>query len=146
MGQDIKREFAKHQITRMGQLNGFPKDFPAAVAELVDALLTAPTEEIAKDVVSSFMEGANAETRCPFPSDIRGAVTARLEEFRPDPACPKCQDGWIIVERGGMSGAEKCDCWARRPAPDYRKMPGSEPIGGMLGDIAAAAKKLGGKG
>lgn len=25
--------------------------------------------------------------------------------------CPKCQgSGWIIVERGGVSGADRCDC------------------------------------
>lgn len=29
----------------------------------------------------------------------------------PDPTCPKCGGtGWKIVERAGLSGAEKCDC------------------------------------
>lgn len=145
MGQNMNREFAKGQVRRMGQLKGFPKEIPEAASELVDALTTAPTEEIAKDVISSFMDGATSETPCPFPSDIRGAVTARLDEFRYDPECPrKCRDGWIIVERGGLSGAERCTCWSRRPAPDYSKLKGAEPIGELALDIAGAAKRLGG--
>ncbi|MEJ7605450.1 MAG: ATP-binding protein [Bryobacteraceae bacterium] len=32
-----------------------------------------------------------------------------------DDACPRCGDtGWLVTEREGMSGAERCSCYGRR--------------------------------
>jgi len=142
--------FAKKQISRMGQLKGFPKEFPEAVGELIDALMTAPSEEIARDVITSFVEDADAETPCPFPKQIRSAaldlLTAREGEILADPLCPKCGGiGEIVVFRGGLSGSSRCDCFARRPPVDWSKVPGYEPIGDEFRtQLAGAAKKLGG--
>lgn len=154
MGQGVDREFAKGQIRRMAMLLGFPREYPEAIGGLVEALMTAPSEEIAREAVSSYVDDADTETRCPLPKAIRTAVldilTKREGDILPDPMCPKCKGiGQIIVEYPDGSSASKglCSCHARRPPPDYRKMAmmaGSEPIGELLDDIAGAAKKLGG--
>lgn len=145
----INRDFAKKQIARMGQFRGFPKEFPEAIGELIDVLAKAETEELAKETIARFMESANSETLCPFPADIRSALAdvtnEKLGEIRPDPNCHKCKGiGDIIINRGGMTAAKHCDCWARRPEPVYTPQPGDEPIGeDFKRQIAKAAKTLG---
>ena|SRR3990167_5026512 len=65
---------------------------------------------------------------CPSMVDIReaaGALSKTLDEIRPDPDCAKCGGaGSIVVERGGLSGATSCDCWARRALPSWA-LPGA---------------------
>ncbi len=140
----MDRDFARKQIFRMAQLGGFPEKYVEAVGELIDALMTAPSEEMARAVISSVMESATGETRCPFPADIRSSITARLEPFRPDPLCAKCGGiGDVVVQRGEFSGSYRCSCWARRPEPDYSKLPGVERVD-TRAMLAGAAKKLNG--
>jgi hypothetical protein len=126
----MDRNFAKKQILRMGQMFRFPAQVEA-LGELVDALLTAESEETARAVVSSFLEDATQDTPCPMASQIRGAVLERIRaefgEVRPDPECPKCKGvGFPLSERGA---GPRCSCWSRRHEPDYRKLAGAEPIG-----------------
>lgn len=134
----MEREAARKQIMRMGQMNRFPKEIPESVGELVDALMTAPTEEIAKAIVSDYMASATADTLCPMPSAIRADVESRLDPKRPDPDCLKCHGiGQIIVERNGTTGASGCDCWARRPAPVYKRQPGNDELQEQIKLLAA---------
>src|ERR1700722_7212389 len=146
----MERDFARRQILRMAQMGGFPEKYVEAVGELIDALLTAPSEEIARDAITSFVESADSETRCPFPKDIRAAVQSivreRLGDFLPDPECPKCFGiGDIIVERRGLTGSKRGDCYARRFPPDYSKLPGVEKVdtAGMVEDAAKRLKGVG---
>jgi hypothetical protein len=148
MGKSLEnREFAKSQIKRLTMLVGFPRDTPEAIADLTDALMTAPSEEYARDAITSFVEEADSETRCPFPKDIRAAVLQLLREregeILPDPLCPKCKGaGDVIVEKNGYTSSYRCSCHARRPPVDYSKLPGVEKFD-MSELVAGAAKQLG---
>ena len=109
----------KAQISRLGQMRGYPRE-PPALRELVLALRTASTLEQATGVITALLEQATTETWCPMPGDIQRVCNALRLPFLPDPACGTCDgSGWRIVERGGLSGADRCTCWARRPAPEY---------------------------
>ena len=119
----ISAELAAKQIKRMYQMRGYPKSEPEALKELVKALQIAVSEEQAKAVIAGFVEQATSETACPFPGDLRRAVKAMQEETRPDPLCQKCDDGWVIRTRGGYSAAERCTCWAPRPAQPFEGVP-----------------------
>lgn len=125
----IDRELARKQIARIAQMKGFPRDFPEAIGELIDALTGAENEEIAKVAIGSFIETATADTPCPFPYDIRVRLLAKankiLGEMRPDPDCDKCGGTGEAVIRNIASPyfdkSMKCDCYARRPAPVWKK-------------------------
>lgn len=122
-------EGLKGQVARLAQMQGFPRE-PAAIRELVLALQHARDLDTAAVVVSAFLENAISDTRCPMPSEIRRACYATQDEARPDPDCSRCGgDGWKIVERAGISGADRCDCWAPRPKPKWERDPVTEPGG-----------------
>lgn len=122
----ISVDSASKQVKRLAQMKGFPRE-QEALKELVKALQMSASEEQSKAVISGFVEQATSETPCPFPGDIRNAVKAMQDEIRPDPLCQKCEDGWVIRSRAGYSAAERCSCWAPRPAPkmEYVPLPGS---------------------
>lgn len=135
----MDRTFAKKQILRMGQMYRFPIQ-AETMGELVDALMVKEANELlgedgekemATGIVSGFLADATGDTPCPMSSQIRSAVMDRLRakfgDSRPDPECPKCNGvGFPLSERGA---GPKCSCWARRHAPNWRKLKGSEPIG-----------------
>src|SRR5271154_4581590 len=109
----MEREFARKQISRMTQMARFPKGEVEPLSDMIDALMTAQSEETAKAVVSAFLEDATPEMPCPMSSQIRGAVLERIKaefgESRPDPECPKCNGvGFPLSERGA---GPKCSCW-----------------------------------
>ena len=142
----MERDFARKQIFRMAQLGGFPEKYVEAVGELIDALMKAPTEEYARDVITSFVEDADGETRCPFPKDIRYAINrlldAREGEIQADPCCPMCKGiGEILVDYpdGSSASRGRCTCFARRPPIDYSKLPGVEKFDmrAMVAEVAA---------
>lgn len=117
-----KHEAAKVEISRMAQMSRFPRGEVPAIRELVEAIKTAPTLEIARAIVTEILSEANGDTACPMPAEIRRAVLARLESKRPDPECLTCGgEGFVFVQRGEVSGATNCSCWARRPEPQYVK-------------------------
>lgn len=146
----MDRLFAKKQILRMAQMNRFPKTEVEALGELVDALMTAPSEDIARAVITEdFLEEATGDTFCPMPAEIKSKILARLEDFRKDPDCPKCDDSGhlIFYDKEGLSYAERCTCWARRPERVYRKRPGDSAMSADFNkQLIAGAKALkGGK-
>lgn len=56
---------------------------------------------------------------CPAPIELRdtGLEVSRQARLKPTPDCPKCNGtGHEIIERAGMSGARRCDCWTRSAA------------------------------
>lgn len=149
----MERDFARKQIARMAQMNRFPKTEIEALGELIDALMTAPSDEMARAIITGVLEDANSDTPCPTGSDIRKAILDRLRvelgEILPDPDCQLCNGiGFPIIERNGSSGAgDKCKCWARRHPPVYRKRPGDAAMSADFNkQLIAGAKALrGGK-
>ena len=119
----ITAEFAAKQIKRLWQLKNYPRGQDEALKELTKALQTAGSEDQAKAVIAGYVEHATGDTPCPLPGDIRRAVKAMQEETRPDPLCQKCDDGWVIRSKGGYSAADRCDCWAPRPAQPFDAVP-----------------------
>lgn len=114
----IARKFLLEQANRFKFCNFFPgreDDRAQYLAEIAAALGRATSEDIVTSVVSEWLENFSER---PTPADIHRMVSryvAGVESF-PDPNCERCGgEGWIIVERGGLSGADRCTCW-RRPA------------------------------
>jgi hypothetical protein len=95
----------------MAGLRYFPET-PEAVSELIDAMATAPNADAAAQFTTRWL-GANESV--PTPAEIRGEffAGAQLAEFKPvvEYRCAECSDtGFVIVERGGVSGARRCEC------------------------------------
>ncbi len=76
----ISKEFAARQLDRVSGLRFFPKR-PAAFAELVRALMKAPSEKRAEEFVSDWLR-ENSEA--PTPHDIyAGLSSGLLPEWTP---------------------------------------------------------------
>lgn len=154
----MTRDFARAQIGRFAMMDRYPKTELLALSDLVDALMTCPpsrqvwkpevrnqpvnwgnddAEALARIVVESFLEGSTTDTRCPTASDIKAAICARLEDWRPDPDCLLCKgEGFPYVP--GKGSGPKCSCWARRPAPVYPPNPATREE--LQTEIARAAQ------
>jgi hypothetical protein len=114
------KDFAKMQIMRMAQLEGFPRNEPFAVRELVSALQVFETAQSAERYVDTIV---GHETRCPMPADIRREANRQIEEHEaanrnayarwgPTPElCPDCKPwgafGWIVRD-GRYEGCPTC--------------------------------------
>lgn len=124
----IPQKFAKKQALRLAGMQGFPREFPEAIGELVKALESAPAEELAEKTVSTVLDSAMSDTRCPMPAELKAILHSLQDDFRPDPNCTKCDgNGAVYVELpGGETGTVKCSCWARRPEPEYGNLSGYE--------------------
>lgn len=137
----MDKTFAKKQIMRMAQMFRFPKSDPEALGELIDAIMTAPTDGIAKGVVDAIMEEATSDTICPMPAEIKREILKLQGDFWPDPGCQSCHGvGDIVIERGGLSGSSKCHCWSRRPQPEYHSWPTSKIFSKELETLAEAKR------
>ena len=124
----ITREEALVQIERLNWLPKFPKqDAAMHLEELVKALRSSPSADIAARVIEEFAQGA---TECPLPVTIRRMVQSYAERSEPDqyqawmkpPKCDRCKDGGFVVTQkpNGLTGAEPCSCrrgeiWEKRP-------------------------------
>ncbi len=109
----IERHVAQAHVERFSGLDWYPRD-GAALRELVTAMQTAKNEVIAEVVTTNWI----AESReAPKPADLRRLIYQEIERFEaeyPPAPCGKCQGtGYIIVERGGLSGAKDCECRAK---------------------------------
>ena len=156
----MNREFARAQIGRFAMMDRYPKTELLALSDLVDALLTAPptsaawlpdvlkqnpipegadpAEILAKAVVDAFLDGSTTDTRCPTAADIKSAICARLHDLRPDHECPLCNgEGFPYIP--GKGSGPMCSCWARRPAPVYKR--NDRVAREMESMVAAAAEK-----
>jgi len=75
---------------------------------------------------------------CPAPFELRelaACVATGQEELRADPLCQICGgDGWRTITRSGLSGVERCKCWAPRPAPKMEFVPLAGQPGYVLPD------------
>lgn len=139
----------KAQVARLSQMIGFPRE-PEAIRELVLALQAASSIEQATEVISAFIDGAESDSRCPMPKAIREACRALQLAPQPDPLCQVCGgSGYRVVTRAGLSGAERCRCWAPRPAPkvDYVPLPGhpgyvEKPMPKVTAEDIEEAQKL----
>jgi hypothetical protein len=139
-------------ISSLGQMRNYPTGNMHAIKRLVDALMLKgkePVEEaIAVAVVDSFAESADSETPCPMERDIISAICGRLEEHRPNPDCLLCRGMGEIIkqyrDRNGVefSGASRCTCWARRPAPVWEKAPDNPPSDIAEGIVEAVKRRV----
>lgn len=109
----IDRKIAQTQIDRLAGLDWFPKDNPAAIKDLRQALEASATDVIAMAVVSDWVE-SNREA--PKPADLRRLIWAENEkresdQFRRTKSCPICDGtGQEIIVRGDFTGARTCKC------------------------------------
>ena len=119
----ITTDEALQEINRLNWLPRFPDpDAVKHLAELVKALQSAPSLDIAKAAVDDFAQGAIV---CPLPATIRRMVQQHVERStvayfdnlaaRPwylPPVCSICKDtGFIVTTKpDGISGAEQCVC------------------------------------
>lgn len=112
----IDNTIAKKQIMRLGQMQGFPRDNPEALKELILGVQAADTEATAHAAISAMLETATAETRCPMPAQIRGWIWDRqnagdTEAKKRTADCVFCGGTAMeIVEVAGYSGARTCRC------------------------------------
>ncbi len=144
----ITSEQAADQIDRMYGLKNFPRGEQGAAMhkDLVKEIGKAKDLAEAEQIIDGFLEEAIPDsTPCPMAFQIRRSVLSRLDELRPDPDCKLCNgEGFPHFVRDGISYAgAKCSCWARRPAPVYRRDP--ETVRAMSEEISrvAAAKRMG---
>jgi hypothetical protein len=79
----ITEQFAIEQVRRLGGLNFFPRDNPAAFEELVKAAMTAETEEACRKGFDTILFDSDD---CPKPADIirvMGIENEKINEHRP---------------------------------------------------------------
>jgi len=96
----IDKAAAKKQVARLSQMYGYPRgeDQKAALEELVIALQPASSEEMARNVVSSILDMATSESRCPMPAALRIAVYDAAERTATRRKCNLCEGiGFIPV-------------------------------------------------
>ena len=93
----IEAKIAQKEISRLAQLERFPVDHNEALKELIKALQTSATKEIAAATIDDFI--ADQSTRkCPLPADIRATI-ARLSEKETERrrGCAACRGTGFIV-------------------------------------------------
>ncbi len=112
----MTRQFAQDQIARLAGTQGFldlTRDFPAAISELINALLRATSEDHARAAIDAVIREAHF---CPTSSDIRLAIEGTrphraLPPLKREYDCPLCSDsGWIVTDRGLYTAVSKCYC------------------------------------
>ena len=115
----ITRDFAKSQIARLMGLYAFPDNKQAAIKELVDRLMIAPTEDIARQVIDDILDYSTEEPKCPTPGTLKDLVHRKLDDVM-GPLCfsVNCRDcggtGFKDLGRG-----PRCTCLARRKNEKY---------------------------
>lgn len=123
---------ASGQIARLGQMVGYPRrDEAIALNELVVALQGAASVEVARGIISEFLDRDTSfakledRPRCPTAGDIRRAIAAaRAVEFwepqRDVFVCELCQDTGLV---GGTAAAPWSWCTCRYAKDRQRKEP-----------------------
>lgn len=116
----IKLPFREKQIRRMAGLDNFPKFEPEAEGELtIVAGKFGRSEAHLRGVIDEVMA---TWTKCPKPSELRNLLDRDRAELV-DVNCKLCRgSGWRIVERGDVSGAERCRCGSI-PRPPGESVP-----------------------
>lgn len=133
----------KKQVKRLRSLPRKEDERPwADVAPEFERVLqtVAENDEHAQRIADFVIDSSRF---CPSPIELRelaDSVAGKRPELRPDPDCQLCGGhGQKIVERDGLTGAARCDCWAPRPAPKWERPagPGGQVEGeaGRTGDM-----------
>lgn len=69
-------------------------------------------------IIDHVLDHAAGESRfCPTPAELANKaeeVSASIQPLRADPNCVICDGtGWKRVERGGLTGVDRCSCMRR---------------------------------
>ncbi len=105
--------FLSAQAQRFGVCRFFPRsDSDLFIQEIVPALAMAKSEIVVVAVVEEWIQ---EQPEVPTPAEIYQSVTRHNEAVvgfkQPRSDCPRCEgSGWVIVERCGLSGADRCSC------------------------------------
>lgn len=93
----IPRPFAKSQAMRLSQMFGYPVTHEA-LGELVLAIQSAMSENMAETVVSAILDDATSQSRCPMPGEVRRLIQERVSARVKMPKCEACgSSGWVMV-------------------------------------------------
>jgi hypothetical protein len=108
----IDKATAKRQVMRLGGLRDFPKDNAEVLRDLISALELADSDKQADECISSFVDFADDQTRCPLAPMLRRWLYDRQEQRKQHTSgCQKCKGTGIeIVEVNGYTGARDCAC------------------------------------
>ena len=108
----IERAKARSQVKRLSMLLGFPRDSEDAMTDLIDAVQCAATDKQAEDCIAAFLDTSEADSRCPLAPALRRWIYDHQDASKQRVAgCPHCKGtGYLIVERGGLTGAKDCEC------------------------------------
>jgi hypothetical protein len=108
----IGMQCAIEEVDRMGGLNYAPPE-GRATKELLQAIMTADTPQIASAAISLWIE---SQPKFPTPSEIRRIISEKNSEHRervnaeqrPQHNCSECQDGGM---RGGKLQGRAAGPW-----------------------------------
>lgn len=118
----IDKTVAKKQVMRLGGLRDFPKDNSEVLRDLIEAVQEAESDQQAGECISSFVDFADDQTRCPLAPMLRRWFYDHQEADKNEAqqrtaGCSKCNGtGMEIVQRGGLTGARDCECRKRSAA------------------------------
>ena len=106
-------ESTRKQLLRLAQMQGFPQ-VAEALRELLKAAEQAPDLGTLEKAITSALETATSESRCPMPADLRRLIheaTRRAQndwywkpEYDPDATLPSEADRAAIAELGRKLG------------------------------------------
>ena len=109
----IEKKTMAQLLERLSGLQWFPRDNPAAIKDLGEALRLARTDEIAVLVADYWIKSFS---EAPKPADLYGLIKVENEKFESahQPQSVECAicngTGQEIVERSGYTGARPCVC------------------------------------
>lgn len=109
----MTQQEARKLVAEFSRLRLYDALTREATAGLVATLAAvAPTVEVGQQIVEEIIAH---QDQVPTEHELRQAAYSvrHLEHWKPDgkPDCEHCDGtGWIIVERGGLSGADPCRC------------------------------------
>ena len=114
----MTREGCKRQIARLSAIPGWSQLEAEALQDLVDALWNNTSgEQEAKAVIDSVLENAATyeRPRIPLPDTIAHIARTLRPAQESGIRCDECRGtGWVIVQRGVYTGADRCSCRAAR--------------------------------
>lgn len=105
----IDKTAAKKQVARLSQMYGYPRgeDQATALNELVKAVEGSASVAMAEKVVSSILDTAVEDSRCPMPATLRGLLYDAAKAANHKPECVACNNTGFRVEFRLISYAGK---------------------------------------
>ncbi len=136
-------KFAKTQIRRLSQLDGFPRD-TVAIDELIAALCKARSEEQATGIVSDIISTAVVGSKCPYPADISRMIYDRRPQAEAAKAvvnCSECDDSGLS-DSGGEWFFCSCAAGARARQDDPKAAERSNEAAERIRANVARVKRI----